>query len=88
MSHRRFCRATVRRAMTQRAIRPVTLATLTSDPLSRVKVARLCRRCDIGLTFPDVRELERCQTHEVTFRITQCHIGDIQQATYPVSVPL
>ena len=37
-------RATVRRAMTQRATRPVTLATLT-----RVKVARPCRRCDIGL---------------------------------------
>jgi len=37
----------VRRAMTQRATRPVTLATLT-----RVKVARLCRRCDIGLTEP------------------------------------
>jgi len=35
--------------MTQRATRPVTLATLTRDPLSRVKVARLCRRCDIGL---------------------------------------
>ena len=42
-------RATVRRAMTQRAARPVTLATLKRDTLSRVKVAaRLCRRCDIG----------------------------------------
>jgi len=45
----RTSRATVRRAMTQRATRPVTLVTLTSDPLSQVKVARLCRRCDIGL---------------------------------------
>ena len=43
----------MRRAMTQRAIRPVTLATLTRDPLSRVKVARLCRRCDIGLRVRD-----------------------------------
>jgi len=33
-------RATVRRAMTKRATRPVTLVTLTCDPLSRVKVAR------------------------------------------------
>ena len=31
----------MRRAMTQRATRPVTLATLTRDS---------CRRCDIGLT--------------------------------------
>jgi len=30
-------RVTVRRAMTQRATRPVTLATLTRDPLSRDK---------------------------------------------------
>ena len=42
-------RATVRRSMTQRATRSVTLATLTRDPLSRVSVARLCRRCGIGL---------------------------------------
>ena len=37
-------RATVRRAMTQRATRHVTLG-----DLSRVKVARLCAWCDIGL---------------------------------------
>ena len=41
----------VRRAMMQRAICPVTLTTLTRDPLSRVKITRLCRRCDIGLIY-------------------------------------
>ena len=44
-------RATVRRAMSRRATRPVPLATLTRHPLSRVKVARLCRRCDIILSL-------------------------------------
>jgi len=43
-------RATVRRAMTQRATCPVPLVTLTRGPLSHVKVVRLCRRCDTGLT--------------------------------------
>jgi len=61
-------RATVRRAMTQRATRLVTLATLTRDSLSRVRVARLCRRCDIGLrlrslfsVFPILVPLSRAQ---------------------------
>jgi len=46
---RKTSRATVRLATTQRATRPVILET-DARPLSRVKVARLRRRCDIGLS--------------------------------------
>jgi len=33
---------------------PCHTSTLTRDLLSRVKVARLCRRCDIGLTSKNI----------------------------------
>jgi len=51
--------ATVRRAMTQH----VTLETLTRDPLLHVKVAQLCRRCDIGA------KCLRCHATPPTFLI-------------------
>jgi len=59
--------------MTQRAIRPVTLATLTLDPLSRVKVARLYRRCDIGLRSTKGRtSIYEARTQRNAVQTLQC----------------
>jgi len=68
----RTSRATVRLAMMQRVICPVTLATLRRDPLSRVKVARDCRRCDIGLTDTSMLLTTAVESNEaVTSAITE-----------------
>jgi len=58
-------RATVRRAMTQRATRPVTLATLTRDPLSRVK-----SRATLSQVWH--RSYRRCTSFTISFTVMYC----------------